>query len=103
MRRDGRPYPTVEGIRAANRKAIELAYFGGLTYREAAEQLGEPEGTVKSRCYRARERLAVLLRVQDPDEAAAGQTPAQPGNREPASGVQGSQAAGRPSPSKEER
>lgn len=39
----------VDQLPPLERAAILLAYFGGHSYRETANLLGEPEGTVKSR------------------------------------------------------
>jgi len=45
----GRVKDALKDLPEGERSAIVMAYFGGYTYREAAEILGEPEGTVKSR------------------------------------------------------
>jgi RNA polymerase sigma-70 factor, ECF subfamily len=53
------------------RGAIEATVLDGLTCAEAAVLLGVPEGTIKSRCYRARVALRAALADQQsgPDEA----------------------------------
>ena len=51
----------LSGLREEERSPIVLAYFGGYTYREVAEMLDEPEGTVKGRIRSGLQRLRVGL------------------------------------------
>jgi len=58
----------IDGLPESERKAVELAYFGGMTYREVATTLNQPEGTVKSRIRKALSRLeSELLDLRDRD------------------------------------
>ena len=51
----------VESLGEGEREAIELAYFGHLTYVDVAKKLGLPEGTVKSRIRSGMRRLSLAL------------------------------------------
>ncbi|WP_331766228.1 sigma-70 family RNA polymerase sigma factor [Embleya sp. NBC_00896] len=66
----GRVRTAVATLPAAQREAIELAFFAGITYRQVARQLGVPEGTVKSRMRGGLRQLASLL--ADPSAPGAG-------------------------------
>ena len=46
-------------------RAVELAYFGGHSYRTVAEMLDEPEGTIKGRIRSGLSRLRAVLADQD--------------------------------------
>lgn len=54
----------VERLPSEQRAAIELAYFGGRTYRQVAVELGVPEGTAKSRLRLGLQRIADALEAQ---------------------------------------
>jgi RNA polymerase sigma factor (sigma-70 family) len=62
---------TAERVRSAlatlpddQQRAIQLAYFGGNTYRQVAEVLGIPEGTAKSRLRLGLRRIAAVLETE---------------------------------------
>lgn len=47
------------------RRVLELSFFGGLTRREIAAQLNDPEGTVHTRARLALQKLKSLLPADD--------------------------------------
>ncbi|MEM6365009.1 MAG: RNA polymerase sigma factor [Planctomycetota bacterium] len=53
-------HEAVESLGKPMQQVVELVYYRGMKYREAAEVLGIPVGTVKSRLHAAVNRLSVL-------------------------------------------
>ena len=66
-RREARERVTqaLESLPDRDREILVLKEFEGLRYREIAELIGIPMGTVMSRLYSARRRLATALEVQE--------------------------------------
>ena len=54
----------------AQRKPIEMAYYGGMTQVEISQALREPLGTIKTRMRLGMQKLRLLLEPE-PNEAAA--------------------------------
>jgi RNA polymerase sigma-70 factor, ECF subfamily len=66
-------YAGVARLEEADRALIVLHYMQDLSYREMADVLGEPAGTVK---WRTSEALRRLRRLLTPEEAPDGKQPA---------------------------
>lgn len=45
--------PLIETLPTVQREALVLAYYGGRTYKQVAQELGIPEGTAKTRLRQA--------------------------------------------------
>jgi RNA polymerase sigma-70 factor (ECF subfamily) len=54
----------LQALPSDQREAIEQAYFGGLSYREVAQNVGAPLGTIKSRIRSGLRQLWELLQQQ---------------------------------------
>ncbi len=53
-------HESVESLGESMQQVVQLVYYQGLKYREAADVLGIPVGTVKSRLHAAVQRLGLL-------------------------------------------
>lgn len=66
-----RMHEAVQRLSEVQRRAVQLVYEQGLAYRDAAEILGVPVGTVKSRLHSALLALGRLWGVNPPRRAFA--------------------------------
>ncbi len=57
----------LDKLSAAHREVIDLVYYHDKSIEEVAEIVGVPEGTVKTRMFHARKRLAELARAAGVD------------------------------------
>jgi RNA polymerase sigma-70 factor (ECF subfamily) len=65
-------YAAIRGLPEEFRDALVAVDVAGLSYGEAARMLGVPEGTLTSRLFRARDRMAQRLEGAVPEPPGAG-------------------------------
>jgi RNA polymerase sigma-70 factor (ECF subfamily) len=53
------------GLPAEQREPIEMAYFGGMSYREVAVALDEPEGTIRYRIRAGMQKMRAALQREE--------------------------------------
>jgi RNA polymerase sigma factor (sigma-70 family) len=61
----GRVQEAMRTLPEAERQALVLSYYGGLSQSQIAQRLGLPLGTVKSRAFNGLRRLRSLLRQEE--------------------------------------
>jgi RNA polymerase sigma factor (sigma-70 family) len=64
----GRVGEALAQLPAEQRQVVVLAYYGDRSYRQVADELDLPEGTVKSRVRLALKKLDTLLRAEFTDQ-----------------------------------
>lgn len=65
----GLVHTALAALRAPEREVLALCVWSGLDYAAAAEALGVPVGTVRSRLSRARKKLEKLVKAGEPRPA----------------------------------
>lgn len=65
--RKGQVVAAIERLPPKERDAIIIAFYGNCTYREAANVLNQPEGTIKGRIRAALQHLAPSLHELQPE------------------------------------
>jgi RNA polymerase sigma-70 factor (ECF subfamily) len=53
----------LEALPSDQRRAIEMAYYDGMSYRDVADALAEPEGTVKYRIRTGMQKMRAALQA----------------------------------------
>ena len=68
----GRLRAAMNGLPEADREIVELRHHGGMSFKQMAELLGEPLGTLLARHHRALKKLKQLMGGEESVEVNGG-------------------------------